>query len=762
MPGAPPEAETRESSARSGSDVSRSDLENAPLIRPSSPLFRFSFIAVLAAFGALAITPIVHAVHSGLLFGGDWAEYLYSGPAYFHREPGLYLYPYPVLPVLELGLTPVLGQGALTLAYATELVSGGLILFLLVAAYFACVSFVRDRWAALVGAAAFAGFPLYFYEVAWGGQAQLLSFGVGLVAISVLLRNGIPGRFRHRNLVVALLLTVSVASEEYAASFILGLVLLLFLALLATRPHKARILTGLVETLGIPVGAAAYLYVTNPTFTSPVNQPALWHYLRYEPIWPHLWRALTFQDPLLAEVYLGILVLYAAFRLVFRAPDPFRAWLVPLSALSALLIGLSVTPGLVADRSLYPIAFPFGFAVADLASGWPREFQTPRRALRPRWQLRDEEVAWTFPVLVVVSVAVTGLQFGGDAQIYPVAITGYSFNHSALSQLAWLSDESGGVIYDSPNPRVFQVEWITNRPLFPGPAYQPYLLTSANKQATSVLGTAISYGPRWIEDGPWILTDSEPDWGQPAPGFLIYQDGHLYQTIEGSDFLDEVTYSPSSNPSQTFTSALFYASTLGTSSRGATMYDYYNWTDLNAVRSLQVLPSGRALLNYSFSFGASIPRSISLALTSPGKAPTSGRVEDFSSQCSNASVSQSYSTGWTPPMDLSYTTAACASGAQLSTKYVPSDKYGIFELAYVLTPSSPSSRDINISFEITTNPAGSSVSSVKTAASALASNHIHWVVIDRSSGQIILQRFMDDSDYTIYRLTANYIVFSVN
>jgi hypothetical protein len=651
-----------------------------------------------------------------------------------------------------------LGTRTLALAYASDVISGLLVVAIFGSGYLACSAHARNRWAGLVGGASLASFPLYLYEIAWGGQAQLLAFVFGLLAVWVIFRNGLPPRSYKLALLAGVLLALSAASELYTAAFVLGAVGLLFLTFLALHAPRRPVFSAMIGTLALPAVVGAALWVTNIPVSHPAGEPAISHYWNYGPLFTHLWRSLTFQNLLLGEAYLGILLLYGLFRVVYRSRNPLQGWVVPAFGASALAVGFFTTPAPVADRSLYPLGFPLGFAIAELAACWPRSL--PQDVPRPVWRLKHEDVSWILPVLVVASIAAAGVQLSTDAQIYPDSVAGFAYDQGSLSQLAWLADEPGGIVYDSASTHVFPVQWITDRSLFPGPAFQPYLLTSAQKQQTVVLGFALSYGPRWFNDGNLLVTDAEPEWGQPTPGILMSQGGHLYETIEGDDFMDQVSYSPEANPTQTSTSALFYASNITTSETATTTSVYYNWTGLTATRTVEVLPSGPILLNYSFDFSTTIPRSISLYLTSPGKTPTAGSVLNNTSTCSNATVSQTYPGGWIPPIPISFNVGACASGATLGSRYVPSDQYGIFQLAYQLTPANASVRNLTLSLSIQSSVAGSPAPTLVNEASTLAQNQIDWIVLERGSSQIILQRFMADPTFSLYQATPDYFVLA--
>jgi hypothetical protein len=736
----------------------------APLAQPgpaparSDWLFRFAFSATLLALVLIVFVPIVETLRAGQFFGYDWGEYLYSAPYYLRGESALYLYHFPVLPLLYLPASILAGPRSLGLADLGDVVSGLLIIGIFGAGYLACSAHTRNRWAGLVGAAALAGFPHYFYEAAWGGQAQLVAYIFGLLALWVILRNGIPIRSWKQTLGAGVLLALCAASELYAASFVLLAVILVLIAAFAVSSSRRRTLTTIVSVLIPPAIVGGAVLLTDTTLSHPYEQPSIWHYWNYAPLFPRLWRSLSFQDVVLVEVYVGILLVYLSYRVIFKLGNGVNGWVVPALGGAALLVGFFGTPAPAADRSLYPLGFPLGFAAAELAACWPSS--RGRAVPRTVWRLNRGEVSWTLPVLVIASLTVAGVQIGADAEVFPLWIADYSYDQGSISQLAWLAEKPGGIVIDDQRLSLFPTQWETNKSLFPGPGFQPDLLTSAAKQETAVLGTALSYGPRWFDEGGLLVTDAEPDWGQPDPGILMFQEGHLYETIESDDFENVVSYSTTSDPGSTTTSTLFDAPSLSISATTSTTWVYYNWTGINATRTLEVLPSGLILLNYSFDFTSTIPRSISIYLTSPGRAATNGSILTSSNQCSNASVSQSYSGGWLPSIPISFQVGACSQGAVLGSHYVASDQFGIFQLAYDLTPANASVRNLTLSLSILPSIPPSATPVLDKETNVLASNDIRWVVLSRDSNQIILQRFMDDPIYALYRTTPDFLVLT--
>ncbi len=521
-------------------------------------LFGLTFGLSVLFLGAFLLVPILQTLAGGSIFGADWAEYLYTGPIYSSRGTALFEYPYPVLPILYLPVSLGLGHSTLASVYVSDVVSGLLEVAAFVAGYLAVQAYTRSRWTGLLGATLIGWFPLLQMEIGWGGQAQIVAYILGLLAVWVILEKAIPSLSVRPALAAGMLLLVAAFSEVYATAVIVLAVILLLVPVLWRRLLTWRGFETIIAILAPPAAVAAVLVFTDPAASNPAGGAALSSLWAYGPAYRQLWIALTYSNSLLGAIYIGALVMYVVYRVVFRARNPVETWLVPAMGVSALAIGALLTPVGNADRGLYPLVFPFAFAVAEMATIWPPGPVPDVPRARRRWRLSQEEVSWTFPVFVVATLAITGVQIGADFQIYPNALAYYTFDPGDLSELFWLANEPGAVLYDSaPTDHMFAVLWAMNRPIYPGPSFQPYTVTSQAKQDAVVLATALSYGENWIDDGQYIVTDAESGWGQPAPGILLVKDAHTFLSIESDDFLNVVSYSPGTNPSQTTTTNLY-------------------------------------------------------------------------------------------------------------------------------------------------------------------------------------------------------------
>lgn len=724
--------------------------------------FRLVLGVAFIAIGAGLTVPIAVLLRHGQLLGGDWAEYLYTADIYAGHTPlGALAYPFPALPALYLPLLFGRTVGPVEASQVANLATPFLVVGFAYAGYFLCRAHSRSRWAGLLGALAIAGFPLVEYEIAWGGQAQLLAYLLGALALWVLIDRALPARSWRAALVCGVILSIAAASELYAASFLIVTVWILTIAaagrILASRRGLAMWGAAIVP----PTLTAAGLASINSALGHPTGIPALGSLIGYRHLEVSLWLTLTSSDSLVGASYLVIVLLYLAFRLTTHPSNASQRWTVPAMVLAWLVIGLGITPASDADRALYPLVFPFSLVISELGASWPAG--SGRSCPAPRWNLRPRDLEWALPVLVVASLAATGVQFGTDMQAYPNALAGYEFSHGLVSELTWLRGQDGAAIYDgAPVSRLFQVEWATERPLYPGPTFQPYLLTSAPKEATAVQGTELSYGQAWISDGEFTLTDPGGSWGQPSPGLLMFRSGFLYMTIESDDFENSIRYSTNASPGATYTTDMHHGATSidETVTTGA-IFDNYTLAGLSVERVLSASRDGTFYWNYTIRCASVVPDNASIFITSPGLVPTRASTISRSNHSSTERLTQTYAAGWQRHLTVEYTIGANSTAAGLSTAYIPAGQYGIFQLEYALTPSSPAVRTFQLSLAVHPHGASHDPPVVHSEREVLTADQIRWVVLDRSSSPIILQRFMNDPVYSLFRTSTHYFVLQV-
>jgi len=765
--GPPPSVGELDHSRESVPNVVSSGAANPAEVRPArsgAARLRSPSTAVLLGVGglllsALLLVPLALLLARGYVFGADWSEYLYSGPSLLSGARPLFLYPYPVLPLAYWPVEELLGNSSLTPVYLAEVVSALLVVGAFYAGFFACRAATGSDRAGLVGAVAVGAFPLLQLEIAWGGQAQLLAYDLGFLALGLVISRVLPRLSLRHSLVAGALLAVAALSEPYSTSVVLVSVLFLLVLVARRRLLSVAGLTASSSILAPPILATLALTALLPAAANPAGGVELWELWRYAPIYSQLWSYLTLGSAVVAVADIGLVCAYVGFRALYRARSAVAAWLVPATGASALLVGLFLTPALDWYRSVYALVFPFAFAVSELASLSPAIAREPRRY--PRWRRQGDRLSRALPLFAVASLLLTGAQLGADVQDYPNSLATYSFSQGEISELFFLNHEPGAVLYDvAPIDHMFVDLWATGRPIYPGPSFEPYTVTSAAKQNAVILGTSLSYGDAWIDDGPVVVTEAGTDWGQPNPGLLLFKDAHTFVSIESNDFADSVRYSPESDPTRTFTAPLFNSSetTVPTPDGLETQFAFNGFS---ATRSVTVDRSGTIDWNYTFAFTNATPRSATVYVTDPFQVPTTGGLVTNFSTSSAALLSQTLDESPLPPLYENYSIDASTTGATLSSGYTPRDTYGIFRLSYVLVPATPSTHSFSVDLAIRPEGSGSIAPVVHTEAAILAETGIRWVVLSRSSSQLLIQRFMDDPEFVLYRETPHFYVLTL-
>jgi len=722
--------------------------------------FSLALLSVAVGLGLFLIIPMLQLFQSGYIFGADWSEYLYSGPTYFGGGHPLFQYPYPLLPVLYTPLADFAGHTSVTTVYLVEVISGLLVVAGFYVGYLACEAYTGSRWAGLLGGTVLAGFPLIQNEICWGGQSQMLAYILTLLAIWITVRRVLPDLTFVPALVVGSLLALAALSELYA-TFTLVLAFVLFIVpSLGRRVATVRSLRTLLAIFVPPAIAGGLLSLSIPASTNPAGGEKLWTVWRFGPMYHQLWFYLTLNNPCLEVAYGVGIGAYIVYRVVYRTSVPIQSWLVPAFAVATFVVGAFLTPAVNANRALYPLVFPIAFGVAELGAVWGKVVRTAPVALHWRFPPRAARAIATS--LVLTSVLIAGLQLGADAQIYPNTLAQFSFDQTEASQLFFLEHEPGAILVDvSPIDHFFVDLWATGRPMYPGPAFEPYTVTNSAKQATVVLGTALSYGVNWIDDGAFVLTDAETSWGQPDPGIFFERYGHTFLSIEGNDFQNRVVYSSAGNPAQNYTTSLFSANSISTSASGAGLLTHYSFPGYTVDRLLSVAPNGTMSWVYSYAFSTATPHQASLVITDSTQIPTAGSLSVNRSSASSATLTQSFDATPLPTVEQSYTVRANVIGANLSTALVPHNQYGIFELGYDLEPATPTTRNFSVTLTVEPQGAGAVTPAVHTEAMTLASTGIQWVVLSRPSNPLILQRFFGDPVYELYETTSNFYILRV-
>ena len=721
--------------------------------------FRWVVSLATLLFGILLTIPVVILSYRGWLIGADWAEYLFTGPAYLGRHaPGIFGYPWPLLPVAYLPLSLGASGSPLLEAQVAAAMGGPLLALTALAGYRLLRDHTGSRGASLLGATALAAAPLLQAEIGWGGQAQLVAYALGMLALWSLIARALPRMAPAYGLLSGALLSLASFAETYATVFFVLTASGILLAGLG-RGIATRRGAIMLCAFSLPVGLSATItLLSDPLARHPTGNPFLLPYLSSPGVLSFLWRTLTFGSGLLAALYVATMAVYIVHRFVTRYPSPASRWLVPSALGASLLVGAILTPAMVANRAVYPLTVPAALALAEMAAGDSAGSTAPRPLPR-RWKPSVERARGVVAAVAIASVVIVGVQVAVDVELYPQTLQYYAFADSFVSELAFLQHESGAILYDvAPIDHAFVTQWATEKSIYAGPAFQPYTATTGPEQATVRSAWALSFGELWTNVGPYTIDDSEPASGGMAPGVILDTAGFITPTIASDDQLNSVAYSTPTNLSRTSDFVLSGDPGFHRSAVGGSMYP---GPGFNVARSLSVDRSDVFHWNYTFQFSTAVPRGASIVLTSPVGVIASGSVTDACGNCSNSTVSLSYYENALPPVGVTYDVAATVTNGSLTTTYVPHSANGLFQLEFAIAPTSSSVREFELSLAVHPSGLGGSTPISTNESTTVNSTGIAWAVASWASDPIVLAHLRSDPLFSFYRATSNYEIFTV-
>lgn len=725
--------------------------------------FLLVFVGVFAGLIAFVFVPIVAVTSSGLLFGGDWAQYLLTSQVYLDHQSNLLTYPFPALPIAYLPVT-VLFSNSIAAAYAAEVVSGVLLLAIYLAAYRFFASLTGSPWAGIAGALFLASSPLLLDELGWGGQAQYLAIVLGLLAAHVMLTQ-VEGRERWEGAIGAgLLLAAAALSEGYAAAyFVLGIGVWLVLEHrwdVFRRPwllRAAAILLPALAVLGIL--AALNRSIADNTVGRPLLDAA-----GSLPLYEALYLRLTFHSGFLIVLYPLLAVAYVLIWKNLNRDRPGTRTFLPAFVIAWVPVFLFLTPAVDTDRALYFALLPLATMVTGSAEAlpqlWARDRETvPSSGPEPlrRWGRIPRGPAAVVPVLAVVALLTVGVQVGVASHTYYGSLTYYAYNADVLKELAQLNDKNGSLLLVSPNLGVFPAAWASGRNAYFGPPSQPATFTRSSQQASVVAANVLAGGPSWINAGSTWVIDGEPGWATPAPGLLEESGLFLVETLALNDSRAWITYSPTAFPNETEGLSLFSAPSIVHVVNPTNLTTTYTWTDVTVTKVVSVDAVGDVRIALRFAFQAAIPRAIGVSLTTPAGLPTTTTVLSAALP-SQLELQQTYDAGFLPTL-FTDSVGVSATGLTGTTAYTDANSTGPGYVTVALTPTSANATTLDATISIRPNGIAPGPVVVETEASVLAADDIAWVAVERSSGNAYLERFLNDPTFSLVSSGTYYLIF---
>ncbi len=729
--------------------------------------FRWIFVLATGLFLALVFLSMAAVFAQGLLFGGDWGQYVLTSQLYFNHQPNTLYYPEPVLPLLYVPVTLLWGSSSTSVGYAADIAGGLLLLGIYLVAYRLFSELTGSRWAGLTGALLVATSPLLMDEVGWAGQAQFLAILLGLLGFWVLFRKVVVERKERWSIVVGALLALSALSESYSALYFLVALAAWFLLAHRERVVSRAVLPRILACFLPAVLAVAALAFANASLAGNVLGQPIVARVAYLPMYKALYLRFAFDSWVLLVLYPSILVAYLCLALLGRlryAQGAYR-WFVPALAIAWVPQFLFFTPVVYTDRALYFAVVPAGAMVALLARAlptvWRRAIDRPgARVWRTRWGRVARDRHGYAPLLVAVAVLTVGAQAGVAAHSFYHSLTYYSYDAQVLEELEQMQSKNGSMLLLTPNLGNFASAWASGRNTLFGAPIQPATFTRTDQQAATVNGNLLSYGPSWISVGDTWAIDAEPAWSSPAPLLLQYSGQYLFPTLEMNDSLGWVAYSPSSDPSLVENVSLFSAPSIVHRSNATSLITLYAWPGLLVTKTISTNAAADVTIGFRFAPSGTIVRGAGFAFSLPN--PRHTLETTYSAAIpSSLKLTQVYKNGFLP-YPFSDTVDLSASGFTGTTVYTPANATADGTVVSVLAASASPPGGTSATYTIAPDGMSSLPATVIGESTVLSANQVSWVAVEQSMGTPFLERFLNDPQFSLFATTPHYLFFETN
>jgi hypothetical protein len=290
-----------------------------------------------------------------------------------------------------------------------------------------------------------------------------------------------------------------------------------------------------------------------------------------------------------------------------------------------------------------------------------------------------------------------------------------------------------------------------------GPPTLPVTFTQERQRQASVLGNDLAWGPAWIDLGTVQAVDSEPQWQEPAPVILAYQQPYLLRLLEFQNNLATISYSPTSSESSTYSATLVQSFAAHSNVTNDEIQTTYTWPNFTVTKTLSADARGNIDLDLHMTFVSSIPRSLSFQWTCPARLPTVGGIDNATGP-SRATLTQYWYDGYLQ-VPFGLTLSSSATNLTEGTDYTASNAYGLTAINYVFQPRAASAGTYDVSFRIHVLGLAFSPARVVRETGVLSAAGIGWVIVGTHADVDIRERFLTDSRFNLFRTTPDYYMF---
>jgi len=705
---------------------------------------------LFAAYAAFILGPIAALIGSGWAFAGDPAEYLLTAHRGFGSGPGELPYVFPTLPLVYRPFEAIgLSFGRM---YAMADLATGVVAILLTIA-FGVLGYVLGKGpvAALAAAASAGTFPAILGEIGWGGQAQMLSVTLGVLAVAVLLYRAPALPSWRSGLAAGLLLGLAALTEPYAAACLTlfaAFTVLLFAGRSGLRP---AVLLRYASFVAPPIGGAAFVsWFAGAASPKGLGAPVIVYAIQTNSP-GFLVTAVGFADVWTVVGYL--LVLGAVAVMLVFGPGLERRALAAFggAALAFVAQVFLVTPATYWPRAATFFVLPLAIATAALVPALFRRMAPARAELssRPRsWVARRPRAdRWLRRVSAGAAIALVVAQVVVAYGAYPGGLQFNEFDSNSVGGLSFLRSADGAVVLVAPEALTFPIAYATERPLYP--AVQPFWFDTAEERSAAVFASTVASGAAWIDSGSLELVEDGAPSGPSSPSLYVYQSAYLIPvgTVveeEGGSFAQ--TYA-ARGPGPNLAGPTAPAS--GASLTGQTQLPSYQVSTVSSITA-----GGAVMVNFTFRSAAHPAPSVGVGLTFPQIG-----LEDARLAGGVASLVGTFQEPGGTAVDLPLQVSVLAnSSVDVGPPTINGSAYGPVLLWNLSAPGDP---QFNVSIVVDLPSLMPSPPALIQEAAALGDYDVHWVVVDSATNASSLPRFDSDPLFASVRWSGPFEVFEV-
>jgi hypothetical protein len=556
------------------------------------------------------------------IFGGDIAQYLITSEAIVYGRKSIYIYPYPLLPILYVPIVITIKDPYVQYKMGC-LLGGILFLFFICSVYTTIHEVIRNkRFAPLVstlGILPLVSYPLYYDEIGWAGQAQFLGLALGMLCVRSYLK--------RRRITTILLFITTLLAEPWIAIFILISVTVDFMLLHRNAfkyeklkhfilSHKYFVLLSIIGILTAIMILYFYVYVIANKF--PIREFLSYDFLFITKLLTIqintqlYYQRLVYGNGILFLIvywilpimlYMCILIIVKLFKTREQHDNLYKNLVVSFAMASILVILFS--PYQYADRGLYFPPISYAFIWSEICS---KLFNIKRY-----WRLnmrKAEKFLVTLPIVTLIVISGSSI-FEGLMLKYQDALSYYSIDSTITELNKYINSSSGRILFVSPKAYWFPASFFlktdaifTTQPIWFIQNNQIELVKLANVLALSnVIARSANL---------WVL-DAEPLWAQPAPAIYLDEYPYFVEIFRLSDGLLPIYWSPLKS-NVTWSNSPFYADKITSSwylkEDYAEIVTNYFWNTLVVTKFTRVYKNNTVITTLSYNFSNSEPKQI--------------------------------------------------------------------------------------------------------------------------------------------------------